>query len=195
MIYLATSDRLHFRQLEEQRQLGLYLLRQGLWRTAGLALDPTSLRRTSRGKPYLEQPPGIQFNISHCAGGAAVAIASRRTGIDIERVRPYAPAAAYKALAPEELEAMLAAPDPDRAFFRFWTLKESYLKALGIGLSLPLKQIRFEIGPGLAIASNRRNCQFRLIENRQGFIAAVCRIETAVASGLAEDAAILWELP
>src|SRR4029079_12674877 len=55
---------------------------------------------------------------------------------------------AERFFAPAEAEAVRAAPAAEQVerFFTFWTLKESYAKARGLGLSLPLRQFAFTLG-------------------------------------------------
>lgn len=52
--------------------------------------------------------------------------------------------------APAEASALAELPGPARreAFFRYWTLKEAYIKACGMGLSMPLQRFAFRLGSG-----------------------------------------------
>jgi 4'-phosphopantetheinyl transferase len=86
-------------------------------------------------KPWTRLGPS--FSLSHSAELALCAVADREVGIDVEWVRPLQGAAriAERWLGPE-LEAFLQAGDPsvEERFFRAWTRREAYLKALGTGL-------------------------------------------------------------
>jgi len=55
--------------------------------------------------------------------------------------------------APDEVRDLHALPDDRRRerFFEYWTLKESYIKARGMGLAIPLEQFSFELEPGRPI--------------------------------------------
>jgi 4'-phosphopantetheinyl transferase len=94
------------------------------------------------GKPEL---PGIQFNLAHSGPHALLAIASEaRVGVDIEQVRlfPHMDDVAKSVFTPRELQRWRALPDdqrPDR-FYRLWTRKEAYLKAIGEGIAHRLQQ-------------------------------------------------------
>ncbi|HEU5432554.1 MAG TPA: 4'-phosphopantetheinyl transferase superfamily protein [Thermomicrobiales bacterium] len=107
--------------------------------------DPADLRFTygPHGKPALAAPAatgGLEFNLSHADDVALVVVArGREVGVDIERVRPLPDLDAVAAVmfSPAERDLLAAAP-PDRRpdlFFKLWTHKEAYLKALGSGLS------------------------------------------------------------
>jgi 4'-phosphopantetheinyl transferase len=110
-----------------------------------LGIEPASLRIVSgrRGKPELA--PGasswLRFNISRSEGLAVFAIGrNRQLGVDVERVRTdmdFEPLV-DRVLSVAERGALdqLAPADRRRAFYRCWTRKEAYLKALGVGLSV-----------------------------------------------------------
>jgi 4'-phosphopantetheinyl transferase len=70
-------------------------------------------------------------------------------GIDLERLRPIADTAeiARRYFCPEEAAEILSLPPDERdaAFFRCWTRKEAYIKAIGDGLSCPLDSFQVSI--------------------------------------------------
>lgn len=107
-----------------------------------------------KGKPALDpgHASGAEFNLSHTATGVACAVSLiHRVGVDIEnrwREGQYLGLAeAY--FAPAEVAALRAAPagSQQRLFFATWTLKEAYIKARGMGLSLPLDQFAIALDP------------------------------------------------
>jgi 4'-phosphopantetheinyl transferase len=92
----------------------------------------------------------------------ALAIArGRSVGIDVENVseRDASIAVAERYFAPQEIEDLNALPRAmqSRRFFELWTLKESYIKARGMGLSLPLNRFNFQF-------PTDRSLQFRVDE-------------------------------
>ncbi len=102
-------------------------------------------------KPYLETPGNINrlsFNLSHSNGTALIGIAvNRRIGVDLEYIdegKNHQKLAA-RFFGTKEADAVAAAPEKERAaiFFRYWTAKEAYLKALGDGIRR-LKDIGIE---------------------------------------------------
>ncbi len=110
------------------------------------------------GRPSLAAPfadRGLHFNLSHTRGLAACAVAWRHeVGVDVEdRTRSIGGAEiARRFFAPPEVLALTQAPpaqQPD-LFFRFWTLKEAYMKARGQGISLGLDRFWFDLSGGAA---------------------------------------------
>jgi len=101
------------------------------------------------GKPALAERfarSGWRFNLSHC-GELAVFAFSRagEVGVDVEAVQAIAEADAIAArvFSRREHEAYRAVAPTERplAFFRCWTRKEAFVKALGGGLSMPLAEV------------------------------------------------------
>lgn len=95
------------------------------------------------GKPELTGRP-LRFNVAHTRGLALIAVATdAAVGIDVEMLRPEFPGEeiADQCFAPAEAHMLRALPGHERAaaFFARWTLKEAYVKALGVGLGHDLR--------------------------------------------------------
>jgi len=107
------------------------------------------------GRPeILDRPPGVpdlRFNISHTDGLIACAVTiGREVGVDVEHInRPLTHDVAGRFFAPAEVADLRKLPEHEqrRAFFDYWTLKESYIKARGFGLALPLADFAFKLNP------------------------------------------------
>ncbi|MEJ7807619.1 MAG: 4'-phosphopantetheinyl transferase superfamily protein, partial [Telluria sp.] len=92
--------------------------------------------------------PGLHFNLSHTHGLIALAVSTQRMlGVDVENVAVRTPSAgiAEHYFSPTEVAALATLPPALRGerFFEYWTFKESYIKARGMGLSLPLDRFSF----------------------------------------------------
>jgi 4'-phosphopantetheinyl transferase len=107
------------------------------------------------GKPAIAAEmalPEFQFNISHTRGLVAAAVAPHgKLGIDVEKIddaKADLTVAQYY-FAGSELEILRRVPRCQRPlwFFRLWTLKEAYLKAIGTGLGTPLDSFAFSFDP------------------------------------------------
>jgi len=109
------------------------------------------------GKPSIDGESGavpLRFNMSHSHWQHIVyAIStSRDVGVDVEQQRDLddAEALAQRYFSPRERAAVCAAPFQERlaAFFRCWTRKEAYIKATGLGFSMPLDAFDVTLGRG-----------------------------------------------
>jgi 4'-phosphopantetheinyl transferase len=127
------------------------MLRQALSGYEGVRPDAWTFDQVANGKPVLgarHQGIDLTFNLAHTHGVVACAIARGvDVGVDVEAVtsRVHALDIATRFFAPAEVEALRAceAERRDVRFIEIWTLKESYIKALGEGLSHPLATFAF----------------------------------------------------
>ena len=99
----------------------------------------------------------MSFNVSHASDLIVLAVATDRAiGVDAENMRSRDPCVdlADGFFAPSEAAALRALPAELRAnrFFAYWTLKESYIKARGMGLLVALEDFSFELTDDSGIA-------------------------------------------
>jgi 4'-phosphopantetheinyl transferase len=114
--------------------------------------DPAAwaFRYNAHGKPSILQPAGssLNFNVSHTSGLVICGVASAgELGVDVEHLSRACSCLdlARRFFAPPEI-AFLEQTPPQRqpgVFLEFWTLKEAYIKACGLGLSAPLADFAF----------------------------------------------------
>lgn len=104
----------------------------------------------SKGKPLLQ---GLYFNLSHSEQKILLAISDSPVGCDIEKVTKASFNVAQHFFCAEENDYLssIAEEKRNRAFFRLWTVKESYLKMTGEGLSLPLDSFEARLQEQTAI--------------------------------------------
>jgi 4'-phosphopantetheinyl transferase len=144
------ADRFHFPQDRARFTLGRGALRKLLMRYS--ATTEISLAANEYGKPHLLQPAGsLQFNVAHSGDLVLLGFTrGRAIGVDVEKFRPdFATAdVAQRFFAPDEAMFLAALPQPERVhgFFNCWTRKEAYIKARGMGLSLPLSSFSVAFG-------------------------------------------------
>ncbi|GAS84234.1 4'-phosphopantetheinyl transferase family protein [Paenibacillus amylolyticus] len=130
------------RQADAYRSvLGEILTRVTLSKLTGLRPTDLSFTRNSYGKPSLSHHSSVQFNVSH--SGDWIALISGGTGelgVDVEKIAPIDMQIAERFFSPTESQFLAAKPAEmqQETFYRLWTLKESYIKAVGMGLSIPL---------------------------------------------------------
>ncbi len=125
----------------EQHRFAHQLLEQVL-REQGI-FPPYSLQKGEHGKPFLAQYPAVHINLSHCNEAVLCGVGSVSLGVDVEGYRPFRERVMQRVLTEVEQQTVLQAEQPAWQFLRFWTLKESFVKALGIGISYPMRQISF----------------------------------------------------
>lgn len=151
------------------------LLRYGLL-DAGYKSFPLSFSLGNNGKPYLKDG-GIYFSISHSDNWAVCAVSDCELGCDIEKIRPVDLKLSRRFTAKERDDIMSANPDEQLGlFFRCWTLKESFMKATGLGLSLPLNEFQIVMGDEISVIQSvdERSFSFREFDEIRGFKCAVC---------------------
>jgi 4'-phosphopantetheinyl transferase len=131
---------------------GRLALRELLGRYLDRAPSDLRFDYSAHGKPEL---PGetLRFNVAHSDDLAVIALTAQdRLGIDVERVRelPDLDDVARTVFSASELEVLGALPRDTRtqAFFNCWTRKEAFVKAVGEGLSRPLRTFDVTLRPG-----------------------------------------------
>jgi 4'-phosphopantetheinyl transferase len=116
-------------------------LRALLGAYVGIEAADLTFRYSPQGKPSLDRQRGggLSFNVARTGDLGLFAVARAiRVGIDLEHIRPIAETDEIMARGADverERWASLAPGDRPTAFFRWWTLKEAYLKATGQGLT------------------------------------------------------------
>lgn len=117
---------------------------------SGISAD-IALTYNGFGKPRLVSPENMFFNLSHSEGKVVCALSDREVGCDIQRVNGANYLKIKRRFTLRE-QAMIdgAGENARDIFFRLWTVKESYLKALGVGFSRPLNSFEVEFSNGHA---------------------------------------------
>ena len=156
---LSTDERERYRRFVFPHDRHVYLAAHALVRTmlSGYTdVDPAALAFTAGpyGRPEISGLPGaprLRFSLSHTRDLAAVAVStSHDVGLDVEHLARPADclALARQFFSAAEATHLASLPPEQRtaAFFDYWTLKEAYIKATGMGLSMPLQSFSFTLG-------------------------------------------------
>lgn len=145
------AARFHFERDRRRYERRRCLLRLLLGRFLGMEAAAVRFRYGPQGKPKLGESGALQFNLSHSDGHALFAFARTEVGVDLQRIRMGmdVDSMARAVFAPGEKRSLEALPADQRvvAFFRYWTRKEAYIKARGLGLSLPLDSFEVSLEP------------------------------------------------
>lgn len=133
------------------------------------------------GKPYIKEYPQFNFNISHSEDIVVGASDNQPIGIDIEKVKTIN----YEGIArgfftESEFNYIIkdSLYDKLERFYKIWTLKESYIKCCGQGLSLPLKSFSIDIDDcdniKMSINNENKEYKFKSFNIELNYKLAVC---------------------
>lgn len=152
-----SESRFHFEHDRIRYRVTRAMVRLVLARYLGIRPAECVFHTNAFGRPALSNPEAgaarLVFNLSHTRDLILLgATRGRQLGVDVERIceRRASADIAVRFFAPEESEHLMRMPEHARAdvFFRYWTLKESYIKARGQGLSIPLDKFGFNLRDG-----------------------------------------------
>ncbi|MES2936649.1 MAG: 4'-phosphopantetheinyl transferase superfamily protein [Pseudomonadota bacterium] len=192
---MAPEEAAQQRRFVFERDRHRYLVTRALVRTVLSRYAPVAPRdwtftENKYGKPTAANEPAramaLSFNVTHTEGLVALGVTRKAAlGVDAENTgtRQAPIDVADHFFAPDETSALarIGAERQHDRFFQYWTLKESYIKARGMGLSIPLDKFAFlfrteellelTVHPELAdVASRWHFWQYR----PPGFLLAVC---------------------
>jgi 4'-phosphopantetheinyl transferase len=155
---LSPEEQLHAERFHFARDRRRYITAHGMMRAIladYLNTMPQQVRFITGeyGKPALAPDQGqLSFNLSHSEGLALLACAyGRELGVDIEYMRPLDDidliAAHFFAPAERAVLSQVAPEQKLQAFYACWTRKEAYIKAIGMGLTMPLDHFVVSLAP------------------------------------------------
>lgn len=147
----ARAQRFRFPEHRRRYLTSHVALRDLLCARFGLGAAEIVFSENAYGKPALSAPIGGVFNLSHSDEVALIALGSDgELGVDVEQCRSLAhDDLARRNFSPAECEVLdrLAPARRLAGFFACWTRKEAYIKAKGMGLSIPLDAFTVEADP------------------------------------------------
>jgi len=161
--------------------IGDLMMRRQISSRLGIANRDIALAYNAFGKPVLPHSEGIHFNVSHSGEWIVCAGDNREVGVDVEQVRPIDLNIAKRFFHPSEFAQLMAVEDHRRLelFFKLWTLKESYIKAIGKGLSRPLNTFSFDLTNGVptldsGVGEDEGDYFCKLYDWDRHYLVAVC---------------------
>ena len=147
-------DRYRFSRDRHSGLITRVLARVTLSRYCDVAPNRWRFRANAHGRPEIAGPTSsLRFNLSHTAGLIVCLVSrSRAVGVDVENLNRHHRwlDLAERFFAPTESAELKAVAGPDRParFLEYWTLKEAYIKARGLGLAIPLNGFWFDVSGG-----------------------------------------------
>ncbi len=130
------TDRMRFDK-DKRQSLGAGVLLEYALKKEGVNDPQFSFEKN--GKLCLADS-SIRFNLSHSGTTVMCALSDSDIGCDVEQVKQVKLNIARRFFCADEYKALMNC-DPNKQqelFFRYWTLKESFIKATGLGFELPL---------------------------------------------------------
>ncbi len=169
-------DRFRFEK-DKRLSLGAEALLRHALRSMGYSPGCTDFTYGPQNKPYLKNGSGY-FNLSHAGIWAICAVAGCEIGCDVEQLAPIDLKLAEQ-FHPEECADIYRQPTEDLQldlFYRTWTLKESFMKATGLGMTLPLNAFRILCGKTVSVihAVDTVDYRFREFSDLPGYSCALC---------------------
>ena len=132
------------------------------------------------GKPWFPALPDFHFSLSHSGERVLCAVSALPVGCDIEKLGRDTASLARRFFHPKERDWLFSLPEEEQgaAFFRIWTGKESFIKAIGLGLSQPLDSFAVIPGEPVALMQDVDPRPWRIRSFREGdYFAALCALE------------------
>lgn len=135
------------------------------------------------GKPFLLEHPGFHFNVSHSGEWVVCAVDDEDIGIDVEEICCIDIKIADRFFSRQEVADINSRQEAERLpyFYDIWTLKESYIKAWGKGLSVPLDSFSLSRGGNgeilLTTCNSFNKCFFRQYDIDSGYKMSVCALK------------------
>ncbi len=156
---LSANEFKHYSNMQSENEKNQYLLARFLLKNklsmyfSDIAPDKWKFNRNEYGKPTIansETPTWLNFNLAHTRDMVVCAFSGNpEVGVDIENRNQDI---AYRDIAKSifssaefHILANLKFAEGQNQFFKFWTLKEAYIKAKGLGLQISLDQFSFQI--------------------------------------------------
>lgn len=190
----ARAERFGTPRLKATYVAGRSFLRWVLGAALSLAPAALSIHEGVRGRPHLEGPRTVDFNVSHTRSRAVVALLHDTTdrfriGVDIERFDRDADfdRIARRVLSLDEQASMFRlSPEQKRArFLRYWTCKEALAKATGDGLIAPFAKLTIDVADGPP----------RLVSGPPPYLPDACQLHSTAVGDEYLVALALWTRP
>lgn len=162
--------------------LGDALVKRMIQDRLGREKTDIEIIKNAYGKPYLKNYDHLHFNVSHSGDWIVGAVGNKPVGIDVEKIGTVNMDIAKRFFHPTEYNALMACcciSAQLSLFYDLWTLKESYIKAVGKGLSLPLDSFVLVQQDGEwapVIGENGEPHYFKQYVLEEGYKLSVCGI-------------------
>lgn len=167
--------------------MGEILIRTIITKELGIKNKFINFDRTRYGKPYLNEYSKFNFSISHSGDFVLCAIDEKSIGIDIEEIKYIRYEEIYKRYFTISEVKYITKTDhflKQNKFYEIWTLKESYIKCCGRGLSIDLKSFSINIDENknisIVVYNDCNKYSFRGFDIGLDYKVAICSLNQKI---------------
>ncbi|PEB50560.1 4'-phosphopantetheinyl transferase [Bacillus pseudomycoides] len=178
-------QKLIFREDQHRMLLSEIFIRSIIHRECKLPDEKITFQFGPYGKPCIEDVPSFHFNLSHSDSWIVCATDCHPIGIDIEKISPINYSLAKHFFSDQEYRDLMSKKEAERLsyFYDLWTIKESFVKQLGTGLSFPMNSFSISIDLSqkvhLKTDEKKHSVHIQTIHIDNAYKAAVCSYEEA----------------
>ncbi len=170
---------LRFRFLEDAKRTlyGEIIVRYLACQKLHIKNEDIKIERNLYGKPFLKGYPVFSYNISHAGKWIICIIANYEVGVDIEPVKFINLDIAKRFFTKNEYEMILmeSIDNQQQLFYQIWTAKESYIKYIGRGLSIPLNSFTiYKEYSDIYKVDIDKSCIIRSIKLLENYVISIC---------------------
>lgn len=160
------------------------LIRRVTFEKLGIPIDRIKISYNPYGKPYIDNIRHFKFNISHSENFVVMAVGRAKVGVDIEKIKQCDMAIGKRFFTNSEYHYIVSQKnEQDRieAFYTIWTLKESYVKAMGKGLGIPFNTFEFVIDREIRLRKPKGGKKIQFLNRRiDDYMLSLCFMENDV---------------
>ncbi|WP_286009213.1 4'-phosphopantetheinyl transferase family protein [Methanobrevibacter woesei] len=157
---------------DKQLSAGAYLLLNKLLKEEDI-IEP-NIKLKKFGKAYITNYENIYFNISHSNKLVVCGISDKEIGVDIENIDSKIDLNIAKHyFYNSEYENIMNSKNPSDEFFKYWVLKESYMKYTGLGFNLKLDGFEIIMDDRIHLKNNKK-LRFNLFNINSEYKISVC---------------------
>lgn len=157
------QEKIDYFRFEKDKKLsaGAYLLLMKLLSEENI--NEPIFKTEKYGKAYISNHENIYFNLSHSSKIVLCAISDMEVGADVEYIDPEIDLNIAKHyFYNSEYENIMNAENKSDEFFKYWVLKESYMKYTGLGMNLKLDSFEIIINDEIKLKNDKDNLKFNL---------------------------------
>lgn len=180
LVSKSRQEKIDFYRFNKDKKLscGAYLLLKKL--LSEKKISNPHFETEKYGKAYISNYENIYFNLSHSGKIVLCAISDMEVGVDVEYIDPEIDLNISKNyFYNSEYENILNAKNKPDEFFKYWVLKESYMKYTGLGMNLKLNSFEIKIEDEIKLKNDTKNLKFNLFDIENYKIGIVSHYEVS----------------